>query len=163
MRRYPAISTLILLLFWVPSLWAQVRVVYTVDTVHEGQYSAHVMVTNMTAKTETTSVVHGFELGAVDYVTKPFWAPELLRRVDTHLTLSRLRRELESRVSDLSRALGQIDQLNREQDAFLRHELNNVINPIAGYADMLRTVLDGSVDEKALSWLDAILRGTSSM
>ena len=129
----------------------------------ENPITADIPVIFLTAKTETNSVVRGFELGAVDYVTKPFQAPELLQRVDTHLTLSRLRGELESRVEDLSRALGQIDQLNREQDAFLRHELNNVINPIAGYADMLRTVLGGSVDEKALSWLDAILRGTSSM
>ncbi len=117
----------------------------------------------LTAKIETESVVEGFELGAVDYVTKPFQAAELLQRVDTHLTLSRLRRELAMRVSELSDALGRIEQLHREQDAFLRHELNNVINPIAGYSDMLRSTLGGQVGEKPLQWLDAISRGTSSM
>jgi CheY-like chemotaxis protein len=117
----------------------------------------------LTAKVETESVVEGFELGAVDYVTKPFQAAELLKRVDTHLTLSRLRRELASRVDELSDALDQIEKLHREQDAFLRHELNNVINPIAGYTSMLESSVGSVLDEKPRSWLKAISKGTDSM
>ena len=49
----------------------------------------------LTAKTETVDIVQGFELGAVDYVAKPFNAHELLARVNTHLTMDRLRRENE--------------------------------------------------------------------
>lgn len=49
----------------------------------------------LTAKTETADIVRGFELGAVDYVGKPFHAHELLARVNTHLTIDRLRRENE--------------------------------------------------------------------
>ena len=47
----------------------------------------------LTAKTETADIVHGFELGAVDYVAKPFNSHELLARVRTHLTLDHLYRE----------------------------------------------------------------------
>ena len=36
----------------------------------------------------------GFEIGAVDYVGKPFNAHELLARVNTHLTVDQLRRSL---------------------------------------------------------------------
>ncbi len=49
----------------------------------------------LTARTETEDIVRGFELGAVDYVPKPFNAPELLARVSTHLTINRLNRENE--------------------------------------------------------------------
>jgi adenylate cyclase len=49
----------------------------------------------LTAKTETEDIVRGFELGAVDYVGKPFNAHELLARVNTHLSMDRLRRENE--------------------------------------------------------------------
>jgi class 3 adenylate cyclase len=49
----------------------------------------------LTAKTETEDIVRGFELGAVDYVAKPFNAHELLARVNTHLTIDRLHRENE--------------------------------------------------------------------
>ncbi|BBM85847.1 protein kinase domain-containing protein [Candidatus Uabimicrobium amorphum] len=41
----------------------------------------------LTAKTEKEEVVKGFELGAVDYVTKPFNSEELLSRVHAHLTI----------------------------------------------------------------------------
>lgn len=41
----------------------------------------------LTAKNEAENVVRGFELGAVDYLTKPFNASELLARVRTHINL----------------------------------------------------------------------------
>ncbi len=47
----------------------------------------------LTAKSEVADIVKGFEVGAVDYVAKPFNAHELLARVNTHLTLDRLNRE----------------------------------------------------------------------
>jgi adenylate cyclase len=49
----------------------------------------------LTARTETVDIVNGFDLGAVDYVPKPFNARELLARVNTHLTMDRLHRENE--------------------------------------------------------------------
>jgi DNA-binding response OmpR family regulator len=47
----------------------------------------------LTAKTDTDDIVKGFELGAADYVTKPFSAPELLARVHTHLELKKIAHE----------------------------------------------------------------------
>ncbi len=58
----------------------------------------------LTAKTEVTDLVQGFELGAVDYVAKPFNAHELLARVSTHLTMDDLRRSLASKNEELARA-----------------------------------------------------------
>jgi len=49
----------------------------------------------LTAKADTADIVRGFELGAVDYVAKPFNSHELLARVNTHLTMDRLARENE--------------------------------------------------------------------
>jgi class 3 adenylate cyclase len=58
----------------------------------------------LTAKTETADIVNGFELGAVDYVAKPFNAHELLARVNTHLTIDELRRSLAAKNVELGRA-----------------------------------------------------------
>jgi class 3 adenylate cyclase len=58
----------------------------------------------LTAKTETADLVQGFELGAVDYVAKPFNAHELLARVNTHLTMDELRRNLAGKNVELARA-----------------------------------------------------------
>jgi DNA-binding NtrC family response regulator len=48
----------------------------------------------ITARGETEHMVAGFAAGGVDYVVKPFEAAEVVSRVNTHLRLSRLRREL---------------------------------------------------------------------
>jgi len=63
----------------------------------------------LTAKTETENIVRGFELGAVDYVTKPFNTDELLARVNTHVGIKskleekeRLEIRLAQAVSDES-------------------------------------------------------------
>jgi len=58
----------------------------------------------LTAKTEVADIVRGFELGAVDYVAKPFNAHELLARVSTHLTMDELRRSLAQKNTELARA-----------------------------------------------------------
>ncbi|MEI6306804.1 MAG: two-component system response regulator [Deltaproteobacteria bacterium] len=41
----------------------------------------------LTARTEMEDETHGFELGAVDYITKPASPPIVLARVETHLKL----------------------------------------------------------------------------
>jgi class 3 adenylate cyclase len=58
----------------------------------------------LTSKTESVDIVKGFELGAVDYVAKPFNAHELLARVHTHLTVDELRRTLAAKNVELARA-----------------------------------------------------------
>jgi serine phosphatase RsbU (regulator of sigma subunit) len=58
----------------------------------------------LTAKTETSDIVEGFEIGAVDYVGKPFNAHELLARINTHLSIDYLRRSLAEKNEELERA-----------------------------------------------------------
>jgi len=56
----------------------------------------------MTALNETVDKVEGFRAGAVDYVTKPLEAEEVLARVRAHLQLRALRRQLEARNATLA-------------------------------------------------------------
>jgi diguanylate cyclase (GGDEF)-like protein len=58
----------------------------------------------LTARAEVENVVKGFEIGAVDYVTKPFNGTELLARVRTHLELKRAREELLKKNRELMEA-----------------------------------------------------------
>jgi diguanylate cyclase (GGDEF)-like protein len=48
----------------------------------------------MTAISKTESKIKGFELGAIDYITKPIDRQELLARIQTHLTLQNLHQRL---------------------------------------------------------------------
>lgn len=52
----------------------------------------------LTAKSEIEDLKKGFEVGGVDYITKPFNGEELIARVSTHLELSLYRKNLEKEV-----------------------------------------------------------------
>lgn len=47
--------------------------------------------------------VKGFKVGGVDYINKPFHHAEILVRVNTHITMLRLRRHLEEQNAELER------------------------------------------------------------
>jgi len=50
----------------------------------------------MSALNETTYKIRGLDMGAVDYITKPVHLPEVYARVNTHLTIRRLQKDLEN-------------------------------------------------------------------
>jgi len=59
----------------------------------------------VTAKDQTVDEAHGFEVGAVDYITKPVSPPVVLARVKTHLSLYDQKRTLETMVKERTQEL----------------------------------------------------------
>ena len=59
----------------------------------------------LSALGETKDKVRGLDLGAVDYISKPFQAEEVIARVNTHITIDRLRREVQAQKDALEREL----------------------------------------------------------
>ncbi|HMQ50759.1 MAG TPA: response regulator [Anaerolineae bacterium] len=93
----------------------------------------HIPVIFMTALSSTTDKLRGFEVGAVDYVTKPLQYKEVLARVTTHLTLQRLQADLQNNIREL-------ELRNHELDAFARtvaHNFKNPLNVILNAAEII--------------------------
>lgn len=59
------------------------------------EVSAGIPVVFLTAKSDIDEIVKGFDVGGVDYITKPFNSRELLARVKTHLELKFYREKIE--------------------------------------------------------------------
>ncbi|MDM8527103.1 diguanylate cyclase [Anaerolineales bacterium HSG24] len=68
----------------------------------------------MSALSETVNKVKGFEVGAVDYITKPFEYEEVLARVKTHLTLRFLQKYMERKNKQLQQEIAKRKQLEEE-------------------------------------------------
>ncbi|HET7293966.1 MAG TPA: response regulator [Vicinamibacteria bacterium] len=64
----------------------------------------------ISALDDVTDKVKAFEAGAVDYVTKPFQAPEVLSRVGAHLQLFQLQRDLERKNAELQKSNEELRQ-----------------------------------------------------
>ncbi|MCZ6677258.1 MAG: sigma-54 dependent transcriptional regulator [Candidatus Poribacteria bacterium] len=65
---------------------------------------ASIPVIFITARHESESVVKGFQVGGVDYITKPFSKEEVLARVETHLKIDRMAKDLLHKNTALSQA-----------------------------------------------------------
>ncbi|MDM8563608.1 response regulator, partial [Candidatus Marithioploca araucensis] len=65
----------------------------------------------ITAKTESVDKVKGFEIGAVDYITKPFQAVEVIARVNRHLTIRNLQKQLEEKNAQLQEHVYHMESL----------------------------------------------------
>jgi signal transduction histidine kinase len=91
----------------------------------------------MTGLTSVDDKVKGFEVGAVDYVTKPIRKRELLARLATHLSLRNLTRQLQQEVLERRRAEAalteyrdQLEELVKQRTAELT-EANEQLRALA--------------------------------
>lgn len=72
---------------------------------------ADIPVIFLTARIATDDVLEGFDVGGVDYLTKPVDARILLARVKTHVSLKKTRDEQQHLIQQLQDSLAQIKQL----------------------------------------------------
>lgn len=113
----------------------------------------------LTARSSSSDIVKGLQLGAVDYVTKPFQPEELLLRVRNHLELKHARErlqhyneELEEKVRERTEALRVAMENEREfKDlhsrfiASVSHQFRTPMTSLMLNADLyLRSVQKGS-------------------
>ncbi len=103
--------------------------------------TAGIPVIFLTSKTDTESIVRGFEAGGLDYITKPFHKAELLARVSTQIELKQSRDALEKRTVELERANARLRELDQMKSDFLNmaaHDIRTPITSIVGFAMIIR-------------------------
>ncbi|MFV2058900.1 MAG: response regulator [Thiohalomonadales bacterium] len=106
----------------------------------------------ITAKTDIADIKQGFQVGAVDYIAKPFNDEEVRARVQTHLTLKKSHDDLKL--------------LNAQKDEFLgmaAHDLRLPLSTIIGYTELLQEDLCIETNDKHYEVLSLILNASKSM
>ena len=114
------------------------------------QETCDIPVIFMTALVDTVDKLKGFKMGAVDYITKPVQQEELLARVTTHLTLSRLQKTLEKQRFELQ-------QQNHELEAFahtVAHDLKNPFSSIFSLCDIIQENITHVPNKENLEIID---------
>lgn len=141
----------------------------------------------LTSLSESKDIVKGFDLGANDYLQKPFKSEELLARTKTLIKLHRLSQTtlaltevIETKNNTLSRLQEEImhrenvekqlieqreraiaaNQLKSEFLANMSHEIRTPLNAILGFSELLSGRVNG---EKELNYLDSIISSGKSL
>lgn len=86
----------------------------------QDEHSCEIPVIFISALDDIQDKMSAFQVGGVDYITKPFQLEEVLARVQTHLHLRQLRRSLE--VANLKMA-HELEMAAKMQNNFFPHEL----------------------------------------
>ncbi|HBE36586.1 MAG TPA: hybrid sensor histidine kinase/response regulator [Cyanobacteria bacterium UBA11368] len=101
----------------------------------------------ISALDEVLDKVKAFEIGGVDYITKPFQVEEVLARVEHQLTIKRLQKQLVSQNQQLQQEI--IERKKAEEAAAaaskaksqfvanMSHELRTPLNAILGFTQVL--------------------------
>jgi len=97
--------------------------------------SSDIPIIFLTSKSQMEDETRGFELGAVDYITKPISPPILVARVKTHLDLQRQKRLLQESYEHLVELEGWRDNLVH----MIVHDLRGPLTAVIGNLDFLKS------------------------
>lgn len=131
----------------------------------ENEATRDIPVLFLSALDEMVDKVRGFEVGGVDYITKPFQPREVLARIRTHLQISEQRREI---AALRQWEVGYLQQFNQMKDDLLRmvsHDLKNPLGVIKGYGELLHDELEdeGRLSEDVARHLEMIQRASENI
>lgn len=114
--------------------------------IKDNKKTSHIPIIFLTAKDDDQTISEGFKSGAVDYITKPFNAPELKARVRTHLQLRQ--REI------------QLEEINSAKDrlfSIIGHDLKTPLSNILSLGNLLINQKDILSDKEHKQLLDDIV------
>lgn len=106
----------------------------------ENETTRDLPVVFISALTDTNDKIKAFQLGGVDFITKPFQVEEVHARVDIHLTLKRVKAALEEKNKVLEHAFNDLKAAQQQLVlsekmaaigvlvAGIAHEINNPVN-----------------------------------
>ncbi|MBC8164097.1 MAG: PAS domain S-box protein [Roseiflexaceae bacterium] len=109
-------------------------------------HTSSVLVIFLSARQATFDIVRAFAVGAVDFITKPFAAEEVLARVRVHLSVQQLQRQLQQHVLQLQREVGERERAEhtlRERERQIRSIGDNLSN---GFIYQLTQHADGTLE-----------------
>jgi two-component system, sensor histidine kinase and response regulator len=124
---------------------------------------ADVPVIFISAMDDLRNVVKGFDVGGVDYITKPFKAKEVIARVNSQLQIYRAKKQIELMHERDRHQFRLIDQMRQRFIGSATHDLKNPLFIIGGYVDMLATNPPVANDPESMEFIEAIRRGIDKM
>lgn len=120
----------------------------------------------LTALSETEEKVTGFDVGGVDYITKPFQYEEVLARVNAHVTIRRQQQQLHVQTTALQEMNTQLEALNASKDKFFSIIAHDLKSPFAGLlvvANLIKENIERWDKDKILHFADQLQESVDTL
>jgi len=92
--------------------------------------------------TDIYNKLKAFQVGGVDYITKPFDKDEVLARIALHIRLKQFQEEKEERIRVLRERELELTKLNRQKDELMRIVSHDIKNPLTGIIGVVNVLLE---------------------
>ncbi len=120
----------------------------------------------MTSLNNTEDKVKAFEVGAIDYITKPIQNKEALARINAHLTVRNLQKILKQQSAALEQKNRELQEQNLELGAYAQIVVSDLKKPLvrqAGFANVLIKELANLPNQEPLGFLQEIEESRQKM
>ncbi|MCL2873468.1 MAG: response regulator [Defluviitaleaceae bacterium] len=127
-----------------------------IKLIKEQKKYANIPIIFLTAKNDSTSELEGLSLGAIDYITKPFSPPLLLKRIELHLLLESQKEELIEQKQELEKFNENLQEMVDEKTKTVFELQNTILGTIANLVERRDDTTGGHV-ERTQSYLRILL------
>ncbi|MCL2244954.1 MAG: response regulator [Treponema sp.] len=100
---------------------------------------ADIPVMFLTSTIDAAVEAQGFQMGAIDFITKPFSAPVFINRIKMHLERTQQLKENKKLLCEIEQKRQEAESVNKAKSSFLSrmsHEIRTPMNAILGIAEM---------------------------
>jgi signal transduction histidine kinase len=113
----------------------------------------------ISAMDDVDEKIRALSMGGVDYITRPFEAQEVVVRVQNHLAIQSLQKQLKKANNDLQSQIQELDSFAHT----VAHDLKNPLASVVGYSEILLDGIEYLPAETQKRYAEAIYESSNKM
>lgn len=118
----------------------------TIKILKENPETKNIPVIFLTGKTDTENELEGLDLGAIDYIVKPFMPSLLLKRIEVHLLVEKQKKTLETQQKELKNFNDNLQKMVEEKTETVLELQDAILKTVADLVESRDDITGGHIE-----------------